>query len=202
MPFALRGFLIGFAIAAPVGPIGILCIRRTIAEGRSVGFLSGLGAATADMSYGLVAAFGLTAVENFLVSQQVWLHYVGGVFLVFLGIRTLLAKPSRSAEERKSRPGMLSAYLSTLGLTLTNPATVLSFTAIFAGLRLGETDGSYLSAASLVVGVFLGSATWWLTLSAIVGFFRERFTERWMTWVNRFAGVVILAFGAAAILVR
>ena len=199
MSLALKGFLIGFAIAAPVGPIGVLCIRRTLSDGRSIGLLSGLGAATADMFYGSVAAFGLTAIQNALVTRQFWLHVVGGLFLIYLGIRTFMTKPSDSAALAPERSSWWAAYLSTLGLTLTNPATILSFTVIFAGLRLAESAGSYTSAAALVAGVFLGSATWWLTLTAVVSLFRERFTARWMLWVNRIAGTVIFAFGAAAL---
>jgi threonine/homoserine/homoserine lactone efflux protein len=200
--FLLKGFLIGFAIAAPVGPIGVLCIRRTLADGKLVGFTSGLGAATADMCYGVVAAFGLTAIQDVLVGWQFWLHIVGGFFLVYLGVRTFLSRLTDKAAVVRSNRGLFSAYFSTLSLTLTNPATILSFTVIFSGLRLGETHGNYISAVFLVLGVFLGSAAWWLTLSGIVGFFRERFTANWMVWVNRFAGFIIGGFGIAALLIR
>jgi threonine/homoserine/homoserine lactone efflux protein len=202
MSFALKGFIIGFAIAAPVGPIGVLCIRRTLADGRSVGFVSGLGAATADMLYGIIAAFGLTAVQNALVSQQVWLHWLGGLFLIYLGARTYLTTPADAQASLEKPPSRASAYLSTLGLTLTNPATILSFTLVFAGLRLADTGGDYVAAVALVAGVFLGSATWWLTLSGVVGSVRGRFSARWMRWVNRLAGVVIFSFGAVALIVR
>ncbi len=202
MWFAFKGLAIGFLIAAPVGPIGVLCIRRTLADGRAIGFLSGLGAATADMTYGAIAAFGLTAIQQALVSQQFWLRVVGGLFLVYLGLRTFVARPADKAALTSAPRSALSAYLSTLGLTLTNPATIISFTVIFAGLRLAETNGDFLSAAFLVLGVFTGSSLWWLTLSGIVGFFRERFTHAWMLWVNRLAGTVILGFGVAALYLR
>ncbi len=200
--FLIKGLVIGFAIAAPVGPIGVLCIRRTLAEGRLIGFLSGLGAATADMSYGAVAAFGLTAIQDVLVRQQFWLHIVGGLFLIYLGVRTFLTEPAQEAPVSDSLRNRFSAYLSTLGLTLTNPATIISFTMIFAGLRLAETHGNYASAAFLVVGVFLGSAAWWLTLSGVVGALRERFNVTWMVWANRLAGAVIFGFGVLALLTR
>ncbi|HEY5984553.1 MAG TPA: LysE family transporter [Anaerolineales bacterium] len=202
LSFILRGWLLGFAIAAPVGPIGVLCIRRTLADGRTIGFLSGLGAATADMFYGAVAAFGLTAIQGVLIKQQLWLQIVGGFFLVYLGFRTLLAVPAQRAAAPDSKPGKLAAYVTTLGLTLTNPATILSFALIFAGFRIGADSGDYVSAATLVLGVFLGSASWWLLLSGIVGLFRERFTPAWMVWVNRVAGTLIIAFGVAALLYR
>ena len=197
--FLLKGFVIAFAIAAPVGPIGILCIRRTLADGRLTGFFSGLGAATADMCYGAVAAFGLTVIQNVLVGLQLWLHVLGGIFLLYLGIRTFLARPAGREAAVKSNRGLFPAYISTLGLTLTNPATIISFTVIFTGLRLGDTHGDYLSAGLLVLGVFSGSAGWWLTLSGIVGIFREKFTTSWMVWVNRLAGMIIAAFGIFAL---
>jgi len=200
--FLLKGFIIAFAIAAPVGPIGVLCIRRTLADGRLTGFFSGLGAATADMCYGAVAAFGLTIIQNVLVGLQFWLHLLGGIFLLYLGVRTFFARPAENEAAVRSNRGLFAAYISTLGLTLTNPATIISFTVIFTGLRLGDTHGDFLSAALLVAGVFLGSAAWWLTLSGIIGIFRERITTSWMIWVNRLAGMIIAGFGLYALLLR
>jgi len=200
--FVVRGWLIGFAIAAPVGPIGVLCIRRTLADGRLVGFLSGIGAATADACYGAIAAFGLTALQDVLLRQQVWLRVAGGLFLIYLGLRTFLATPSSDAARASHRGGLPGAYLSTFALTITNPATILAFLVIFAGFRLGETANNYWGAISIVVGVFLGSASWWLLLSGLVGLLRERFTATWLTWVNRLAGGVIFAFGVAALVIK
>ena len=200
--FLLKGIAIGFAIAAPVGPIGVLCIRRTLSDGRFIGFVSGLGAATADMCYGAVSAFGLTLIQGILIGWQYWLHILGGLFLIYLGTRTFLAHPVRNAALSSSSRGLIPAYLSTLGLTLTNPATIISFTLVFTGLNLGQTHGDYLSASLLVLGVFLGSATWWLTLSGMIGIFRERFTPAWMIWVNRLAGIIIGGFGLFALLFK
>jgi threonine/homoserine/homoserine lactone efflux protein len=195
----VRGLVIGFSIAAPVGPIGVLCIRRTLAHGRLAGFVSGLGAATADGLYGCVAGFGLTAVSGVLVSQQGWLRVVGGAFLLGLGARIFRARPARDGAAAAA-PGLLAAYASTLGLTLTNPATILSFAAIFAGLGLGSAVAGYRDAAALVVGVFLGSALWWLVLSGVTGALRERLPPVALAWVNRVAGVIVAGFGAAALL--
>ncbi len=196
---ALKGFLIGLSIAAPVGPIGILCIRRTISEGRLVGLLTGLGAASADAVYGSLAAFGLTIVTGFLVSQQDWLRAAGGIFLCYLGVKTMLSRPSEELAHAGGK-GLLGAYLSTFFLTLTNPLTILSFAAIFAGLGLGSQGYSLISAVLLVVGVFLGSAVWWLFLSGMVNLFRSRFDLRALIWVNRISGVIILGFGLAALI--
>lgn len=194
----LRGLVLGFSIAAPVGPIGVLVIRRSLAEGRLVGFVSGLGAATADFCYGAIAAFGLTAVAGLMVSQQTWLRLVGGMFLLYLGVRTFLAQPAEQAAEASGR-GLLGAYGSTLFLTLTNPATILSFAVIFAGLGLAGFEGGALATLALVVGVFVGSAAWWLLLSGGVSLFRTRLTPAGLRWVNRIAGGVIIAFGVAAL---
>lgn len=196
--FLLRGLLIGFSIAAPVGPIGVLCIRRTLTNGQAAGLVSGLGAATADALYGCIAGFGLTLISNFLVSQQLWLRLVGGLFLCYLGIKTLLSKPAEHAAVAKGS-GLLGAYASTFFLTVTNPMTIISFAAIFAGLGLASTSGSYLSAGVLVAGVFLGSALWWLLLSGGVGLLRDKFNTAGLLWVNRISGLIITGFGLLAL---
>ena len=189
----LKGLILGFAIAAPVGPIGVLCIRRSLADGQLSGFATGLGAATADALYGCVAAFGLTAVSGFLVKQQFWLGLIGGIFLCFLGLRTFFAK-ARSNEENQKASGLLGAYLSTFFLTITNPMTILSFVAVFAGLGLG-TSSDYKLASILVCGVFIGSALWWLLLSGGAALLRSRVTDTFMAVVNRVSGIVIFALG-------
>jgi len=197
--YLLRGVVIGFSIAAPVGPIGVLCIRRTLAEGRVSGLLSGLGAATADGMYGVIAAFGLTYVSNILIGYQSSIRLVGGLFLCYLGLKTYFSRPAETPAMAKGE-GLSGAYASTLVLTLTNPMTILSFTAVFAGLGLGTATGDYGSAALLVLGVFSGSAAWWLILSGGVSLFRSKFTPQTLGWVNKAAGIVILGFGALAIL--
>jgi threonine/homoserine/homoserine lactone efflux protein len=197
--YLVKGLIIGFSIAAPVGPIGVLCIRRTLAEGRAAGLLSGLGAATADAIYGFIAAFGLTYVSNLLMGYQTLIRLVGGLFLCYLGLRTYFSKPAQNAAWAEGQ-GLVGAYVSTFFLTLTNPMTILSFTAVFAGLGIGSATGDYPSATLLVLGVFGGSATWWLVLSGGVSVFRSKFTPRAMDWVNKLAGIVILGFGVVAVL--
>jgi threonine/homoserine/homoserine lactone efflux protein len=194
----LRGLLIGFSIAAPVGPIGVLCIRRTLTDGRLSGLVSGLGAATADAIYGCVAGFSLTFISSFLVGQQLWLRLFGGLFLLYLGIKTLLSKPAEQAAKADGT-GLLGAYASTFLLTVTNPLTILSFVAIFAGLGLANTSGSYVSALILVLGVFLGSALWWFLLVGGVGLFRTKFNTQGLLWVNRISGMIITVFGVIAL---
>ena len=197
--FFAKGLLIGFSIAAPVGPIGVLCIQRTLTQGRGSGFISGMGAATADAIYGSIAGFGLTLVSTFLIDHQGWFRLVGGLFLCYLGIRTLLTKPAESAPSHHEK-GLLHVYATTFFLTLTNPMTILAFAAIFAGFGIGGQTRGYLSAMILVSGVFLGSALWWFILSGGVGLFRKRFHFRAMIWVNRISGVMISGFGLLSLI--
>jgi threonine/homoserine/homoserine lactone efflux protein len=198
MDLFLEGVMIGFAVAAPVGPIGVLCIRRTLADGRASGFVSGLGAATADAAYGAIAALGLTFVTGLLVGAETWLRLLGGVFLVFLGVRISLSRPA----ERPAAAGkgdLLGAYASTFMLTLTNPTTILSFAAIFAGLGAGSVGGDALLTVLLVPGVFLGSTLWWFALSGATSLLRARLSAGGLRWVNRVSGAVIAAFGVVAL---
>ncbi|HZR42422.1 MAG TPA: LysE family transporter [Ktedonobacteraceae bacterium] len=197
--FFFRGLLIGFSIAAVVGPIGLLCIHRTLHEGFLSGLVTGLGAATADAVYGSIAAFGLTVITTFLVRQAMWIHLIGGLFLVYLGIKTLLTRPAERAADARANhlPG---AYTSTLLLTLTNPTTILSFIAVFAGLGVGGNKNSVLSATVVVAGVFLGSVLWWCLLSGGINLLREKFATRWLLWINRISGGGIALFGIVAII--
>jgi len=196
--FFVRGVVLGFSIAAPVGPIGVLCIRRTLIDGRAMGFVSGLGAATADAFYGAVAGFGLTVLSGFLVREQTWLRLVGGLFLLYLGARAYITPPATTADGAPAR-GLTGAYATTLALTLTNPMTILSFAAVFAGLGIVAAR-DYASAAALVTGVFTGSALWWLILSGIAATVRTRLGPQMLLWVNRGTGLVITAFGVLALL--
>jgi threonine/homoserine/homoserine lactone efflux protein len=194
----LRGFVLGFTIAAAVGPISLLCIRRTLAEGRLIGLVSGMGVATADATYGAIAAFGLTAVTDLLVDWRRALGIVGGVFLLWLAWRTFRSVPGEAARtEDGARRGLPGAYLSTLALTLTNPMTILSFAALFVGL--GVTGGTAAGATLLTLGVFAGSAAWWVVLVAAVGALRSRLTETGLRRVNVVSGLAIGAFAIVAI---
>ena len=193
----VQGLVIGFSIAAPVGPIGVLCIRRSITDGPRIGLLTGLGAASADAVYGAIAAFGLTAVSGLLIKHRFLLGLIGGLFLCYLGTRTFLAKP-REQCETPPRVGGLMAFGATFALTLTNPMTILSFAAVFAGLGVGAAP-NYRAAALLVAGVFVGSALWWLLLSSSVGLLRARITAAWMHWINRGSRAVIFCFGIYAL---
>ena len=194
-----KGFIIGFSIAAPVGPIGILCIQRTLAGGNVQGLVTGLGAATADAIYGFIAAFGLTFISNFLVEQSIWIRLIGGLFLCYLGIKAFLSKPQSPVRSVANR-NTISSYGTTFFLTLTNPMTILFFAGVFAGLGMVNESIQYTSAGLMVIGVFIGSGAWWLILSSATGILRNKINERKLAWVNKISGFVILAFGLGAVL--
>jgi threonine/homoserine/homoserine lactone efflux protein len=196
--FLLKGIILGFSIAAPVGPIGILCIRRTLQFGRFSGLFSGLGAASADVIYACIAAFGLTLISNVLLAGQFWLKLIGGGFLLYLGWKTCFAKVSDRTKE-VVHTSLIGDFVSTFFLTVTNPMTILSFLAVFAGLGLSSMESTYFEAFSLVLGVFLGSSAWWLLLSEGVTLFRKKVSDKVMRWINRVAGIIIIGFGIAAL---
>jgi len=196
--YFLKGLVIGFSVAAPVGPIGILCINRTLSKGRLHGFVSGLGAATADALYGCIAAFGLTFITTFLLSQKIWLQLIGGLFLCYLGVQTFRSQPAEHAAAAKGG-GLLRSYTSVLFLTVTNPMTILFFIGVFSGVGISKSAFDVASALTMVTGVFLGSACWWLSLSFAISLARSKFTNNSLIWVNRISGAVVLAFGIFAL---
>lgn len=193
----LKGIFIGFAMAVPLGPIGILCIRKTLGEGQLRGLIIGLGAATSDLLYGCVAAFGLSVISNTLISQRIWIRLIGGALLLILGVKTFRTEP---AEPKFHKQGsrMLISYFYTMLLTLTNPLTIFAFIAVFAALGLGSDPG-YFSASALVAGVFIGSCLWFLFLSSGVALFRKKLDLVGLRWVNKIAGVFIIISGLIAI---
>jgi len=187
-----KGIAAGLAIAAPVGPIGLLCIRRTLASGRLTGFLAGLGAATADFVYGLIAAAGLSALNAWLTRRGAWLSAAGAIFLIVLGIRIWRDRLT-VASGRAAHRGMAASFGSTFLLTLTNPMTVVSFAGLLAGL--GATAGATTAAPfALAAGVFTGSAAWWLTLTSTTAVIRRRLSPQLLRWVNRLSATVLIAF--------
>ncbi|BBO71978.1 lysine transporter LysE [Desulfosarcina alkanivorans] len=201
LSFFFKGLIFGFSIAAPVGPIGILCIRRSLSDGWLAGLLTGLGAATADACYGCVAGFGLAGISGFLVDQQVWLQLFGGLFLCWLGLRIFLSDADGPAAENISGNAAMG-YLSALFLTLTNPMTILAFAAVFAGMGLGSVRAAHSAVGCLVAGVFAGSMAWWVILSSTSSLFSRRMNATAMRWINRFSGVVLVGFGAIVVIGR
>ena len=192
--YLVKGFIIGLSVAAPVGPIGVLTIKRTLAEGRLSGFITGMGAACADAVYGAIAGFGLLAISSFLLAHGFIIQLAGGLFLSYLGLKSYFSKPA-THEATAHAKGLFNKFMATFFLTLTNPATLLSFFAIFASVGLVSTTVSYLTSSAMVLGVWLGSALWWFILSGIVSYFRGTITPARLVWVNRISGVVFLTFG-------
>ena len=186
----IKGIAIGLFFAVPVGPIGVLCIRRSIADGFKSGFTTGLGAATADSIFGGIAAFGLTTISSFLVGQTFLLGLTGGFLLFYLGITTFMSKPKEKSITAESG----GIYSSTLFLTITNPMSILLFAAAFAGFGIADTQGN-LNASAIVIGIFVGSMMWWIALSGSVAYFRSRFDSKRIRIVNQISGLVICGFG-------
>lgn len=194
----LKGIAVGVVIALPVGPVGVLCVRRTLFEGPTFGFVSGLGAATADTVFGVIAGFGLTIVRDFMLHYQDWFGIAGGLFLVYLGGRALrtedLTEPEPLAGEAH-----FGAYASTFALTITNPITILAFAAIFAKVGISQS-GLYWEVGALVAGVFAGSLVWWLGLSFGIAGLRRVFGTVSLTWLNRISGVILAGSGLSLLI--
>jgi threonine/homoserine/homoserine lactone efflux protein len=197
-----KGLLLGVSIAAPVGPIGVLTIRRSISDGFRMGFATGLGAATADAIYGLIAAFGLTAVMAILTDHANSIRLVGGAMLLVVGARALWHARSATtpAEARAGRViSPAGSYIQTVGLTLTNPMTILSFIGMFAGIGISSGGADVANAVALVIGVGLGSAAWWLFLASLTSRIRHRLSPGTLRWINIGSALIIVSFGVAAL---
>jgi threonine/homoserine/homoserine lactone efflux protein len=192
----LKGVVIGFSLAAPIGPVGMMCIRRTLTHGHLRGFVSGLGAAVADSVYAIIAAFGITLISNFIIAEEYWIRLVGGVLLILLGLRTILVHPIETSS-KNSVNGHASAFVSMFFLTFTNPMTLFAFAVVFAGMGAGSTvgEGNTLTASLLVAGVFLGSALWFLLITSAVHFYKDKFKLWGLKIVNVISGSFILVCG-------
>jgi putative LysE/RhtB family amino acid efflux pump len=188
-----KGVLLGLSIAAPVGPIGVLCIRRTIAYGFFAGFAGGLGTALADAAYAALAAFGFAALLGDVIAGNTWFRVGGAAFLVWLGWTTWRAPPAAKEAKIDART-LVGTFAATFALTLANPATIATFVALFVALGLGETGGAPEAGAALVAGVFAGSLLWWIVLSTAVVAVRERLGPEAMRWINRGAAALLFGF--------
>jgi len=195
LEFLYKGLILGFSVAAPVGPIGIICINRTINKNFAAGFVSGLGAATADLIYGLIAGLGLTAVSTFLIDQKLWIQLIGLVFLFYIGIKTIMKKENEIEFNADADKGLLKDYLSTLFLTVTNPMTILFFIAVFAGLGLSKTLNGFNSIIQLIFGVFIGSGIWWMFLSGLTNKLKTKINKSVLNKIDLVSGILIIFFG-------
>jgi threonine/homoserine/homoserine lactone efflux protein len=197
--FFLKGIAVGAIIAVPVGPVGVLCLRRTIFEGQLAGLVSGLGAASADAFFGIIAAFGLTFISHWLLGYESVLRAAGGCYLLYAGAHAL-TRPTPAVEDRQSRPqSLFRGFASTFVLTVTNPITILVFLGIFEALGLSGARATLLLASMLVAGVWSGSFVWWLLLSLGIGVFRSSIGARHLDWISRGSGAILFLSGAALI---
>jgi threonine/homoserine/homoserine lactone efflux protein len=198
--YVIKGVIIGLAIGAPVGPIGIICIHRILAKGRECGLASGLGAATADALYGFIVGFGLIFIENLLVNHQDWLRPLGGLIVCGLGLKTYLSHPDESRGNGINGLSLLRAYTSVFFLTFTNPVTLLATAAIFVGLGVAGVSGNLAHTGLLVLGIFSGSAFWWILLSGTIGLIQAKSNNHVLLWINRVSGVLLIVFGVLIML--
>ncbi len=199
--YILKGIAIGFSLAAPVGPLGVLCIRRTLAHGGKRGLIVGLSAAVADILYGIVAAFGVTLISDFIYNQQQWIRLIGGSVLIILGYHTLHSRPSTDKETNGTNRHV-RAFFSTFLLALTNPMTVFTFAAVFASVGLGDITDNHIFGLFLVTGIFLGTMSWFTLLTTLVHFFKERINTDGISLMNKIAGSVLILFGIVALCSR
>jgi threonine/homoserine/homoserine lactone efflux protein len=192
----VKGLVIGFVIAAPVGPINIMCLRRTIVHGRAAGLITGAGAALADTVLGAIAIFGLAVIQQFLMHERFWLALGGAVFLAMMGVRSLFKPPPKLVSGRDPT-NLIGDFTSSFALTLSNPITILSFFGIFAAFGVHPDDQIGPDDWITLIGVLSGSLAWWLVVISLAGMFHGRFTVTGLVWANRITGLVMLVFAAA-----
>lgn len=199
--FLIEGMIIGFLASLPLGPVGVLCIQRTINKGRVSGIFSGMGAATVDAFFALVAALGLTYIINFIEEQQFLIQIIGGAVLILLGIKIFYTNPVKQIRRhRKQKNKLVEDFFSVLFLTLSNPLAVFLFVAAFAGIGIVTSGDSSIKSFLIILGVFLGAMVWWLSLTFFVDLFRKKFRLKQLWWINKIAGLLIVLFGIAAML--
>lgn len=196
--YVLKGISIGFSIAAPIGPVGVLCIRRTLQKGKTSGFISGLGASSASLLYGVTLLFGFSLFSELMSKCQFWLRLAGGLFLIYLGCRILFTKFSIKPKEKTSY-NLLNDYFTTFIINLTNPITLISYFAIFSSYGFEEGEGVTAFTSFLLLGIFLGSAIWWAILSNGISYFKSKLNQEALRWINRIAGSIVIGFGVLSL---
>ena len=199
----INGFIFGLVLAAPVGPVGVLCVQRTLSEGRMHGLLSGLGAAVGDAIYGAIAAFGVSAVQLWISDHQVSLRTIGGILLLLLAAKTLILRPNRKNQKNVGKlhtENLLQDFVSTFLLAITNPITILTFAGLFVTLGSTDVGDSVNNAALLVFGVFIGSALWWFALAFTANLARPYIDGGYQKWVSRISAAILISFGVYALI--
>lgn len=196
-----KGFIVGLMVSIPLGPIGVLCIQRTLNKGRQAGFVSGLGAASADTIFSIIAALGVGYIIKFVRDQHLWFQIIGGIIVIFLGIHIFYSNPIRQLRLQRMNKNKLSYdFFSVFFLTITNPMAIFFFLAMFTGIHIASETGGIFNISSLVLGVLAGASTWWFVLSSFVNFWRHRFRLKIIWWMNKVAGVIIFSLGILTIL--
>lgn len=197
MQYIIKGIFIGLMVSVPLGPMGVLIIQKTLHKGKLAGLVSGIGAASADTFYAIVAAFGFGFIVNFIETQEFWLQLVGSLVLVLVGLNIYFANPIKQYKtQRESKVGFFSDFVSLFFLTASNPIVVFVFIAAFAGTSIfGGSEPTVFSESMVIIGVFLGASLWWYTLSTIINIFRKKFRLRSLFVINRVSGIVISILG-------
>ncbi|OFX22639.1 MAG: hypothetical protein A2041_11450 [Bacteroidetes bacterium GWA2_31_9b] len=200
LEFLLKGIIVGLLASIPLGPVGLLCIQRTLNKGRHSGFFSGMAAASVDAIFALIAALGLTFIINFIKEQQFFIQLVGGIVLIILGLNIFYKNPVKQIRKQKlKKNNLFHDYISVFFLTLSNPVAVFLFVAALASIDIVSVESPIMSTLMVVAGVFLGALLWWISLVAFVDLFRKKFRLKQLWWINKIAGVLIVAFGIFAI---
>ena len=198
--FIIKGIIIGVLVSIPLGPVGVVCIQRTLNRGRWAGFFSGMGAAFADTIFAIIAVLGLSFIINFVEEHQLYFKIIGCVFLIFLGYRIFYTNPiTQIRRQRNNKNNLFEDFLSVFLLTLTNPLAVFLFLAVFASLGILADELNYYVAFYIVLGITLGAALYWFSLSSFVNAFRKKFRLKSLWWLNKISGMSIMLFGLAAI---
>ena len=200
LDYLLKGIIIGLSVSIPLGPIGIIAIQRTLTKGKISGFVSGLGAGFADTIYAVLAGFGITIIVDFLVEHHILFQAIGGIFLLYLGIRTFYKNPIKQFRQPKGKSNLIGDFLSTFFLTISNPLAIFLFIGVFAAIGLMDTNFDNLTLSYIILGVMIGTSTWWFVLSTLINIFRHKIRLRSLNWINKISGIVILIFGLFAIL--
>jgi len=199
LEFLIKGIIVGFLASIPLGPVGVLCIQRTINKGRVSGLFSGMGAATVDGFFALVAALGLTFIINFIEQQQFLIQLIGGSVLILLGAKVFNTNPIKQIRKhRRKKNKLIEDYFSVLLLTLSNPLAIFLFVAAFAGIGIVSSNDSHIESSLIISGVFIGAMIWWGALTFFVDLFRKKFRLKQLWWINKIAGILIAGFGVAA----
>lgn len=200
LQFLIKGIIVGLVVSIPLGPMGVLCVQRTLNKGKSSGISSGMGIATADAIFALIAGLGISFIIHFLSEQQLIIKIIGGLVIAFIGLRIFIANPVKQLKKhRREGKNLFEDFISILFMALSNPLTVFLYIAIFAGLNLHDVSAGYSSALLVVAGVFVGASISWFTISTVVNYFRAKIRLRRLMWINKIAGITIILFGVCAI---